>query len=89
MADAERPPGYWMYETTGVLRPAIEAYLLTDLPMTVEHIGAFRAYLRQWMAGPWLGSDIPALRLQIDDIDSREAIEAWLDRALDSAIDPL
>jgi hypothetical protein len=89
MSQAERVPGYWMYETTGALRPAIEAYLLTDLPMTVEHIGAFRAYLRQWMDAPWKGPDVPALRLQINDIDSREAIEAWLDRALDSAIDPL
>ena len=40
---------YWMYETSGVLRPAIEAYfsgLMTD-----QHIAAMRAYLRQWIAG--------------------------------------
>jgi hypothetical protein len=82
-------PGYWMDETTGALRPAIEAYLLDDLPMTVDQIGAFRAYLRQWMEGPWQGPDIPALRLAINDIDSREAIDAWLERALASNIDPL
>ncbi len=82
-------PGYWQHETSGVLRPAMKAYLLTDLPLTIEQIGAIRSYLRQWMAADWMGPDVPALRLLIDDIDSREAIEAWLKRALDSNIDPL
>lgn len=89
MSDPLRVPRYWQHETTGVLRPAIEAYLLTDLPLTIDQIGAFRAYLRHWMGADWIGPDIPALRLAIDDIDSREAIEAWLDRALESHIDPL
>ena len=38
-------PGYWMYETSGVLRPAVGAYLRAE-PMTDEQIAAMRAYLR-------------------------------------------
>lgn len=42
-------PGYWMHETTGVLRPAIEAYLSRSLDphspeMTPEQIAAVRGY---------------------------------------------
>lgn len=48
-------PGYWMNETSGVLRPAIEAYLAGG-PLAAEHVGAMRAYLRQWIfATAWLG----------------------------------
>jgi hypothetical protein len=36
-------PGYWMYETSGVLRPAIENYL-NNRPMSPENIAAMRAY---------------------------------------------
>jgi hypothetical protein len=40
------PPGYWMYETSGVLRPAVEAYLAGG-PLSEAHIAALCAYLRQ------------------------------------------
>lgn len=49
----ENAPGYWMDETSGVLRPAVEAYL-HGRDMTPEEIVAMRAYLRQWiMATTW------------------------------------
>lgn len=81
-------PGYWMNETTGVLRPAIEAYLSGE-PMSGEHVAAMRAYLRQWMAGDWRGEAVTELRRDIDGLTSREAVSSWLDRALDMGIDPL
>lgn len=80
-------PGFWMNEKT-VLRPAIEAYL-TGGPMTEEQIAAMRAYLRQWIGGPWIGPEIDSLRSSIDGLTSREAIDAWLDTAIASDIDPL
>jgi hypothetical protein len=79
--------GYWMNETSGVLRPAIEAYLSGS--MTQEQIAAMRAYLRQWMAGSWQGPHIGLLRAGIDSLTTYDAIEAWLDAALDAEIDPL
>jgi hypothetical protein len=80
--------GYWMHETTGVLRPAVMAYLEGRV-MTGEQVAAMRAYLRQWIAGPWMGPEIDLLRQGIDGLTSRDAISMWLDRALDEGIDPL
>ena len=82
-------PGYWMNETSGVLRPAVEAYLNNE-PMSEGEIAAMRAYLRQWiMADGWQGPSIDALRAAIDGLTSRQAIRRWLDVALDENIDPL
>jgi N-acyl-D-aspartate/D-glutamate deacylase len=77
-----------MNETSGILRPAIERYLNNE-PMTDADIAAMRAYLRQWMAGPWLGISIPQLRSRIDGLTSRAAIADWLADALVEDIDPL
>jgi hypothetical protein len=81
-------PGYWMYETSGVLRPAVEAYLRDD-PMTGAQIAAMRAYLRQWIAGDWHGDGVKELRAAIDGLTSKVAIERWLDQAARLSIDPL
>lgn len=81
-------PGFWMNETSGVLRPAIEAYLAGG-PMTTGQIAAMRAYLRQWIAGDFVGPGIDMLRSSIDDLTSRKAISRWLRRATDEGIDPL
>lgn len=82
-------PGYWPYETSGVLRPAVEAYLHNQ-PMTEEQVASMRAYLRQWIAVPgWLGEDIDGLRARVDGLISRDAIFEWLGDALRAGIDPL
>lgn len=82
-------PGYWMHETSGVLRPAIEAYLFGG-SMTGEQIAAMRAYLRQWIFAPsWRGDEIAELRDRVDTLTSREAINSWLDDAEQLGIDPL
>lgn len=83
------PPGYWMYETSGVLRPAVETYLYGE-PMTAAQIAAMRAYLRQWIFAPvWQGAEVGELRERIDGLTTREAIAAWLDDADACGIDPL
>jgi hypothetical protein len=83
-------PGYWMYETSGALRPAIVHYLKGG-ELTPAEIAAIRAYLRQWiMADGWYaGPAVDALRTAIDGLNSRQAIRRWLDIALDEDIDPL
>ena len=78
-----------MHETSGVLRPAIEAYLRHE-PMTPAQIAAMRAYLRQWIAAPaWLGPLVDDLRDGIDELRTRDDIEHWLDVADEAGIDPL
>lgn len=82
-------PGYWMNETSGVLRPAVEAYLSGD-PMSEDHIAVTRAYLEQWIYAPvWAGAGIVDLRERVGGLTTREAISAWLGDALDAGTDPL
>ena len=82
-------PGFWTNETTGVLRPAVEAYLRGG-PMSDDQVSAMRAYLRQWIAAPvWHGAMVDVLRTQIEALDSRDEIDRWLERAEGEGIDPL
>jgi hypothetical protein len=82
-------PGYWMHETSGVLRPAVEAYLHGE-PMTPEHIAAMRAYLRQWMRGGWgPEAEVQALRERVDTIRTQADVRRWLRDADELCIDPL
>jgi hypothetical protein len=82
-------PGYWMRETSGVLRPAVEAYLRGEA-MTAMQIAAMRAYLRQWIIAPsWRGDGIEDLRRRVQWLTSRADIRAWLDEAEALGIDPL
>jgi hypothetical protein len=88
-------PGYWPNEQSGVLRPAIEAYLIAS-EMTGEQIAAMRAYLRQWICHPiWdtnphgTGNELAGLRDLIDSLTSRAQIDRWLEKAIEIGIDPL
>lgn len=83
-------PGYWMRETTGVLRPAVEAYLRGE-NLTPEHVAAMRAYLRQWVAADaWEGKVMLAqLRTLVDAISTEADIDAWIALASDNGMDPL
>lgn len=91
-------PGYWMHETSGVLRPAVEAYL-RGAPLSGEQIATLRGYLRQWIMAPvWdqnphASADdralLDQLRLRIDTLTDRAAIDRWLDDATDAGMDPL
>ena len=81
-------PGYWMDETSGLPWPAVTAYLAGD-EMSIEHIVAMRAYLRQWINGDFQGWRIAELRREVELLTNREEIERWLGHALDMGIDPL
>jgi hypothetical protein len=82
--------GYWQNETSGVLRPAVTAYL-SGRPMTAIEVAAMRAYLRQWIAAgaAWRGPAIDDLRRDVESLTDRAAIKRWLDRAEAEGIDPL
>jgi hypothetical protein len=81
-------PGYWMNETSGVLRPAVEAYLYGD-PMTDAQIVVVRAYLRQWIGAPaWQGPMIDVLRASVERIVIRSDIDRWVRLAEQEGIDP-
>jgi hypothetical protein len=78
-----------MHETTGQLRPVVEAYL-TGKELTARDVAVMRVYLREWIAAPdWRGPFIDMLRARVDDIQTQTDISRWLDLALDADIDPL
>jgi hypothetical protein len=81
-------PGFWMHETSGVLRPVILAYLNGEA-MTGEQIVVMRTYLRGWIEGPWQGKNIDLLRATVGSLTSRAEIASWLEVADREGIDPL
>lgn len=81
-------PGYWQNETSGVLAPVVRAYLCGD-HLTARDVAVMRAYLRQWMEGPWQGPLVDELRHKIDEILDRDGIARWLMLAAEAEIDPL
>ena len=82
-------PHYWATETSGVLQPAVEAYL-RDQAMTPEQIAAMRAYLRQWIEkGNWLGPSVGDLKAKARRIQTQADIYDWIYLALREGIDPL
>jgi hypothetical protein len=87
--DDPRAPKYWMHETSGVLKPVIEAYLNGE-ELNVQQISLLRAYLRQWIDSPcWRGPKIDPLRRQVRNLQTRDDIDHWLEQALEEGIDPL
>lgn len=81
-------PGYWMYETSGQLRPAIAHYLNREV-LSDEEIAVIRAYFKQWIEGDFEGEGVEDLRKSVDAIGSRSAIDRWLRGAVELGIDPL
>lgn len=82
-------PGYWMFEISGQLAPAVRAYLEGG-PLDQYQIALLRAYLRQWIDHPgWRGIELTALRQTVDTLRTRRAIAQWIDRAVELGIDPL
>ncbi len=82
-------PGYWMHETSGVLRPVVTAYL-EGKPLTAYQVSLMRNYLRQWIEHPeWMGENIDLLRATVGSLRNRRDIENWLEVAERAGIDPL
>jgi hypothetical protein len=89
MSHSHSDPDFWMYETSGVLRPAVRAYL-SGRRMTAKNIAAIRTYLRLWVFAPEFdGHGVEALRQTVDGLASREAIEDWLATARKDWVSPL
>ena len=81
--------GYWMHEASGGLRPAVVAYLHHE-PLSEAEIGLIREYLREWSEHVWSYGDkaVEPLRAKVDGLTSIEAINEWIDEAVEIGIDP-
>lgn len=83
-----RTPGYWMNETSGILRPVVERYFRGEA-LSAADVAALRAYLRQWITkGDFLGPSIQPLRETVGWLQCREDIEGWSFTAQDAGVDP-
>lgn len=81
-------PRYWMHETSGVLRPVIEAYLSGRVLNDAE-VGIMRKYLYQWVTlGDW-GQDVSELAAAVAGIRTREDVERCIVELDDWGMDPL
>jgi hypothetical protein len=91
-------PRHWLRETSGVLRPAVEAWAKQET-MTEAQLAAMRIYLRQWIMSPVWDQNphatetdreiLAELRHGVDRLRTREAIDLWLYEADALGIDPL
>lgn len=85
-------PGYWMFETGGELRPAVERFIRGQ-HLSLRDIKLIRAYCCQWVGAPvWADNaagDLERLRELARVLTNREAIEAWVQLAEDFGMDPL
>ena len=82
-------PGYWLCETNGSLRVAVEKYFDGDA-LSGRELALLRAYLRQWICSSvWSECDeVTALRDMLNSLTSRAQIDLWTSRAWDIGIDP-
>jgi hypothetical protein len=86
--DHPQAPKFWMAETSGVLLPSVERFLLGK-DLDSQDIANLRAYIRQWIFSPvWEGPDIDSLRDMVDSITSKAQLHLWVKRALEEGIDP-
>lgn len=97
--DDPRAPKYWRYEQGGELVPAVERFLgIRHEPLTPRDRDLIRTYLRQWIDSPvwemnpsadaYQLAELAGLRVQAAQIHSVGDIRRWINRAMNSAIDP-
>lgn len=85
-----RAPKYWMYETSGVLKPVIEAFLAGTL-LTPAQVRLMQSYLYQWVNSPVWAPDgaVEALRLRVAAIKTHRDVVAAIDISVQLGMDPL
>jgi hypothetical protein len=81
-------PKHWANETTGVLRPVVEAYLRGE-PLNATQVAVMRIYLQHWISADWGNLDVDELRQAAKRIATRTDVVKWLNMAVALGLDPL
>lgn len=90
-----RYPLYWQNEQTGKLREAVTAYLNNRIDgetVTENQIALLVEYIAYWVKAPcWdaPSDELQELRLSVEQLDTAEKVDEWIQKALDLGIDPL
>jgi hypothetical protein len=79
-----------MYETSGVLKPAVEAYLNAKR-LSGREVALLKLYLWQWVNSPvWAPSGaLEALRLRVAAIANGDDVDLAVAAAEELGMDPL
>jgi hypothetical protein len=97
--DPRMLPPYWKNETSGILQPAITAFIergvygsKTPAP-TPEQMGLIKQYLALYINAPcWqegVQGQLAALRQSVNGINDLASCDRWLDEAMKWGFDPL
>jgi hypothetical protein len=78
-------PLFWLHRHDDALTGALKAYIC-GFPLDEGQLALLRDYLRDWAEAMPAPGD---LRCRIPSLVSRQALDRWLDDALDLGIDPL
>lgn len=83
-------PKFWMNESSGILKPVIEAYV-NGKELTDKQIALMRAYLYQWVAAPvWIQTAaLEILKLRVAAIKTNDDLRTAISKAVEMNIDPL
>ena len=84
-----RAPKYWMWETSGVLRAAVEHLLGDPRELSAGQVAVLKMYLRQWIMAPVWQGNVEGLRQAVERIQTGRDIEEWVVAAVDAGCDPL
>jgi hypothetical protein len=94
-ADHPDAPGYWPNETSGVLQPAVLAYL-AGKQLSPGQLGTMKAYLRQWCNSPVWDlnphgglEELRSLRIRVAAISNFEELNQAVQVMTDLGMDPL
>jgi hypothetical protein len=85
----EKPPRFWMEETSGALADAVETYMRSE-PLSTDQIELVRIYLRQYLERAVLSGDAHRNRLidQIATLRNVRAIERFADELSEVGVEP-
>lgn len=85
-------PHFWRDEIGGELAAAVYAYfgrVSGGPPPTARQVDLLRLYLLQWINAPcWAGPQVDELRKSVRLLNSVDTIDLWIDKAMDTGIDP-
>jgi hypothetical protein len=87
--EVERPPHFWMTEQSGLLEPAVEAYLNGE-PLSAAALDLIKQYLRQYLERALMAgaANRGALLRRTEALRNSREIERFADELSEYGVEP-
>lgn len=87
--EVERPPRFWMEETTGTLAEAVEVYMRSE-PLSEAQLDVIKIYLRQYVERAVMAEDSDRRKLleRIEKLRRVGDIERLADALSEAGLEP-